>query len=58
MTYDDDTTFALASKCIHAIGNIGTNNARKYLTEPAQCGSRIIAEKAQRRLNAIMRKDL
>lgn len=58
LTYDDDTTFALTSKCIHAIGNIGTNNARKYLTELAQCGSKNIAEKAQRRLNAVMREGL
>ena len=58
LMYDGDITFALASKCIWTIGNIGTHNAQKYLTKLAQCDNIIIADKARRQLTIIDKKNI
>ena len=57
LMYDDDITFALASKCIWTIGNIGTHNAQKYLMKLAQCDNIVIADKARRQLTVMNKKN-
>ncbi len=50
LTYEGDTTFALANKCIRALGNIGTDHAKQGLTQLSENDNKIISIKCQKQL--------
>ena len=51
LSYDGDTTFALAKKCIKALGVIGSEDSRTTLIEISKHPNKFIADMAKKQLN-------